>query len=265
MQLFCSMMLGCWLGWVSTVAAESPKYEGMVDDLLAGASFGQTPEQVLERLKDRVRAKYRPELERASGFVELDAIHQRARDTFRRIRDSYVEFQGRTTGWDISPVGTEFRHGTQESMLFVDGANYRDYYFFIRRQLWKCFRVYNDSAFSGGRFETVLEAFEGQLGRAVVRKVARAEGALEQPTAKWSGERSVMEVVDAGSHMVMVVTDTRMVARLPQLRKNALVRKDAHMPILDKVVMSDDELEAWRETQRTAAYKPHPAVRRNAR
>jgi hypothetical protein len=116
------------------VAASANPIAGAVGNLRWGMSTREVKTALKAKIKDR------------SKLQELDS--------------SYVEFDGKSTRWDSSPIAEEYTHGNEEAMLtYKDGDGSENYYFFIGGQLWKWVKLYPAAAFGGHDFAR----FEGKV------------------------------------------------------------------------------------------------------
>lgn len=231
---------------VSSVHAQDAA-DDAADQVLGAADWGMSPVEVLEVIKERLREKYLPELEAVTGALEADRVRQRGRDELQRIKSTYLTFEGRVTGWDVSPVGPEFRHGSDESMMYVDGEQYRDYFFFIKGKLWKVFREFERGALGGSDFDSISAAFSARLGEREPQAGVREPGGDPARFTRWEGGRSRFDLIDGGGHLVMVVSAKLVANRLPDLRRNALPRgrKKEHA-VVEAILLSDEQQEALR-------------------
>ena len=256
------LQLGCVLcvlwasgGAVSARAQDQPTAE-LVAQVLSGAEFGMTPAELLTQIKERIRERYAGDLEAAPGLLERDEIYERARREFRRIKDTYTKFDGRVTGWNVSPIGPEFRHGSDESMLYFEEEQYRDYFFFIRGKLWKCYRQFEPEAFQRRPFEEIANGLVAKLGPAEVQRGPRSADARPQRFLRWEASGAQLEAIDGGAHLVLVATDRSTLVRLAELRRNARSRKPREHAVINGILMTETELETWRDNAGSAASSP---------
>ena len=87
------------------------------------------------------------------------------KDKLRGKDVNSVEFDGRSTTWDNTPVAEEYTHGNEETMLaFRDADGSENYYFFIGGQLWKWSKYYSTSAFGGSDFNRFADKIKAKFG-----------------------------------------------------------------------------------------------------
>jgi hypothetical protein len=81
------------------------------------------------------------------------------------LDSSYVEFDGKPSRWDGTPVGEEYTHGNEEAMLsYKDSDGSENYYFLIGGQLWKWVKLYPAAAFGGSNFGKFSASVEKKFG-----------------------------------------------------------------------------------------------------
>jgi len=193
-----------------------------------------------------VRAEYGPRIKAEHDVVRQDALYREANEAFRRIKDGFVSFDGHKTGWDASSIAEEFRHGTDETMLVVDDARARDLYFFIHGRLWKWYRELKSSP-ARGSFDDVAELLQDQFGKTREQATPRSQGGPAYRSLTWSDDKTRVTALFRGAETCLVFEDGRTLEHLAMLREHALPRADeARSGVLDSVIMSANEREAWR-------------------
>ena len=89
------------------------------------------------------------------------ALKAKAKGAAGSLDSSYVEFNGKTSRYDNTPIGEEYTHGNEEAMLsYKDSDGSENYYFLIGGQLWKWVKLYPASAFGGsnyGKFSATVQ------------------------------------------------------------------------------------------------------------
>ena len=94
------------------------------------------------------------------------ALKGKLKDKARDFENSTVEFDGKKTRWDSSPVAEEYTHGNEEAMMTYKDADGSDnYYFFIGGELWKWVKVYPSASFGGRDFAKFSKKVEGRFGK----------------------------------------------------------------------------------------------------
>ena len=211
--------------------------------------WGMSRRAVLITLKKQLRAEFEEKIRVEQDIVRQDALYEESRERFRAIKDGFVEFNGRKTGWDISPLAPEFRHGSHEAMLVVRGAGIRDHYFFINDRLWKWYREI-PVAKSGG-FDGMSELMAEQFGRAQVVDRPRDEHSPAYASMSWDTRDTRVTVFDRGAETCLVFEARKTLKHLAVLRRNAQPRGKRRNNILEGVLMDEGEREDWRAKERT--------------
>ena len=222
---------------------------GALDKVRAGAiakelkdiRWGMSRSEVLKVLKERIREQYEPRIRRSFDAVKQDALIQEANEAYRAIKRNFVNFNGRITGWDVSPMAPEFRHGTQEAMLVVDGDGSRDFYFFIDNRLWKYYRELEAETFRDLAYDDVAESFRRRFGRGDAGYGEREEGATPSRWVEWTEAGTKLTALERGAHYCLIFEDARTLQHLVLLRKDALPRGKKRNSTVDAILMSDSD------------------------
>jgi hypothetical protein len=95
------------------------------------------------------------------------ALHGKIKDrsAAASLDSSYVEFDGKPSRYDNTPIGEEYTHGNEEAMLsYKDADGSENYYFLIGGQLWKWVKLYPTSAFGGSNYGKFSAAVQKKFG-----------------------------------------------------------------------------------------------------
>ena len=120
---------------------------------------------------------------RRPGTIEEDRIRHEMDDEIRRLRESYVRFDGDRTGWDLSFLRGEFTHGNRESMLVYRDENSQNFYFFIQGRLWKWYKAFDASRLPRARAST--SSRRRCRAASAPRPSARARWSRADPQQHW--------------------------------------------------------------------------------
>ena len=99
--------------------------------------FDLGPEDLLKTLEKWLQEENRQRLREATDPHERDRIQSELGARLQAVKDSYVEFKGQKTGYNVSVVSGDFAHNANEAMMVAPVGRSHDYYFFIRGALWK--------------------------------------------------------------------------------------------------------------------------------
>ena len=89
-----------------------------IEASLDGLQWGMTKTALLALLKQRIRADFEKQIKAERDIVRQDALYQEAQQRYLSIRSGFITFDGRKTGWDVSPLVDEFRHCSGESAQY---------------------------------------------------------------------------------------------------------------------------------------------------
>ena len=158
--------------------------------------WGMSKDDLQKKLIDGVKEKYRPQVAKTKDAVEEDRLRTAASDEMKRIRDSYVDFKGSSTGWDVSFLKGEFTHGNSESMIVQRDKNSQNFYFFINGKLWKWYKAFDAEVFKAGDFSAFADAVQRRFGPAKDASGELAAGSGSRHWLEWQDDKTRLRAVD---------------------------------------------------------------------
>jgi hypothetical protein len=229
----------------ATGAADAPaQASAPISNALGELRWNMNKDELLKVLKARIQRDFEERIKVERDVLRQDALYQEAKNRFQRVRQGFVTFDARKNGWDVSPIADEFRRGTGESMLVVDDGASREYYFFIRGQLWKWYRELKPEANAG--YDQVADLMREQYGKAGTRQIQDAESGTSRAGLSWTDASTRATLIRRGAETCIVFEARAVLAQLAELRKDAVSREQESNRSVDAVVMSDAQREAWR-------------------
>jgi hypothetical protein len=186
-------------------------------------TWGMSKDDVQKKLIDRIKEKYRPLVSKTKDAVEEDRLRTAATNEMKRIKDSFVEFKGTSTGWDVSFLRGEFTHGNSESMLVMRDQNSQNFYFFIREKLWKWYKAFDAEVFKAGDFSGFADALQRRFGTAKDASGELTAASGKRHWLEWQDNKTRLRAVDQTDFYgfyCLVFEDKATVADLPKLRTN---------------------------------------------
>jgi len=156
-----------------------------VDSSLVDLPWGGDSKAVSGWVRQRLERLYAPRLKAAvddNDRAKLRAQLDREVDDFGA---QLVVFDGRRTGYEVSPVAGEFMAGTDETMLVLKDPGGDHFFFFINGKLWK----YAKMLTTENPFPDRIAEQSKRLKKPDRVDTAREDG--DQPTAVravWSGD-----------------------------------------------------------------------------
>ena len=137
---------------------------------LGGFKFGMSKDDVLAAIGKQLDQKYDEKIKGTTDVVQQDRFRKDKRGELDTVKNSFVAFDGKKTGWDVSIVEDEFVHHTEESMLErwenSNGRNERRFFFFFGGKLWKMFISLDVSMLPADKknFDEFQKVMVGQYG-----------------------------------------------------------------------------------------------------
>jgi hypothetical protein len=253
----------------SAKGSEKVPVSAEISKSMGDLTWGMTKEELQKKLIDRVKEHYRPLVAKTHDAVEEDRLRQAATDEMKRIKDSFVEFRGTATGWDVSFLRGEFTHGNGESMLVMRDANSQNFYFFMGGKLWKWYKAFDAEVFPAGDFSTFAGSVQKRFGPAKDAQGELSPGSGKRHWLEWQDDKSRLRAVDQTDFYgfyCLVFEEKATVANLASLRKNAHDVATKHEALVDAVTApgsanadnSSDVVD--RITGKSHAHAPPPAA-----
>lgn len=232
---------------------------------LDGLSWGMSKEGVFKLLKRRIRADFEKQVKAERDIVRQDALYQEAKQRYLRMREGFVKFDGKKTGWDVSPLVEEFRHGSNESLLVVESESAREHYFFINERLYKWYRELKPAAFDGAAadYGRLAERLRKDFGKGKPQVARRNEGGEPLTGVAFKDEQTSVTLLKRGAETCLVYEELATLDRLAVLREHAHPRGPKANGALDMVLMTAAQREAWREQQDREGARRAQAARKD--
>ncbi|ACY16214.1 hypothetical protein [Haliangium ochraceum] len=217
-----------------------------LDELMAGFEFGMTRKQVLRQIKAEVKARYDKKIFATSDVYQQDKLRRERDQEYDRIRGSFVEFDGKIAGWDVSVIDDQFVHNTGESMLVYwenpaatdDRKKQRRFLFFHDNKLYKMVVTLDAGAIAKknrqyGLFRTALER---QYGPARDSEFG----------ASWVDNGLILFALDKLAHydtVCLAVTDMKMSRDVIALRAQREQKVEKRSPIIRAMIGGEGEVD----------------------
>jgi hypothetical protein len=118
--------------------------------LMGPFNFGMSKTKVLKILSRQLDERFEDKIKDTSDIAEQDQLRRKKKTMLKKVKASYVSFEGKKTGWDVSIIDDQFGHKTGESMLVywennADGNDQRRFFFFHEGNLFKMYIALNSS------------------------------------------------------------------------------------------------------------------------
>lgn len=237
----------------ATKKAEPPpmvnaEHKKALAEKFAGFKFGMTKDEVLAVLQKQINERFEEKIKATTDVSMQDRLRKDKKAELARTASTFVDFNGKKTGWDVSIVENEFAHNTNESMMERwendNGKNQRRFFFFYNQRLWKMFISLDVSMIPEDKrnFDTFKGVMESQYGK----------GAVNGGTIAWrAGEfdvRAIDRLKDYGA-LGLVLEDPHVRGEIIALRETKAPPKK-ETPAVIRAVLDVDG-------------KDHPDVKSN--
>jgi hypothetical protein len=144
-----------------------PANAAAITTLKGEFKWGMKLEEVSKIIEKRLAAGYETKLkESANDPTRQDRVRKMMRAEIKDITKGYVEFTGKSTGYDVSIIDQEFVHKAGESMLQAKEETSTRYLFFLNGGLYKMFIAFNKERVADKSFEEFGEIMQTQFGKA---------------------------------------------------------------------------------------------------
>ncbi len=240
-------------GGVSDAHAKNDRVT--IEASLEGLRWGMSKAAVLALLKQRIRADFDEQVKRERDIVRQDVLYQAAKQRYDRVREGFIAFDGRKTGWDVSQLADEFRHGSGEALLVADGEQGREHYFFINGRLWKWYRELKPAAWDGdgASYARMAARLPAEFGAAQPQKSRTSEDGTPLQGTLFEDEQTRVTLLKRGAETCLVYEERATLDQLATLREKALPRGPKQNAALNMVVLTPEQRETWRQQQDQAA------------
>lgn len=209
-------------------------------DLYAGFKFGMTKDEVVAALGKQLDERYNEKIKATTDVSAQDRLRRDKKGEVARIAQSFVAFDGKRTGWDVSIIEEEFAHNTSESMLErwenQDGRNQRRFFFFHEGKLWKMFVSLDVSILPEDKktFDTFVGIMSAKYG----------PGDVEASRITWRTDEFEVRAVDklkSYDALGLVIEDPRVKKDLIALRESKQPPKQETSAVIKAVIDVDQK------------------------
>jgi hypothetical protein len=217
-----------------------------IADALGEVRWGMSKADLLKVFKARIRVEFEQRIKVERDIMRQDALYQAAKDEYRRISENFIEFDVGKSGWDVSPIGSEFTRGNREAMLIVTNKTSRELYFFIQGKLWKWYRELSPEAVNAGDPDEALSVLKQRFGPGKPQKERQNDSQDAYPGSTWSDGSTRVTAMLRGSDTCLILEDVHTIEQLSVLRHHVDPKapKNRVASTIDAILLSGPELEA---------------------
>lgn len=216
----------------------SAEHKKALAEKFAGFKFGMTKDEILAVLQKQINERWEEKIKSTTDVAMQDRYRKEKKAELARTARTYVKFDGKRTGWDVSIIEKEFAHHTGESMMErwenEGGKNNRRFFFFYNDRLWKMFISLDVSMIPEDKrnFETFKGVMENQYGK----------GLVDGSTIAWRAGDFDARAVDRlrdYSALGLVVEDPRVRGEVLALRASKAPPKKETPAVIRAVIDKD--------------------------
>jgi len=200
--------------------------------------FGMTKEEVIANLSKSINEQYEEKIKATTDMMVQDRLRKERKAEITRVEKTYVAFEGKKGGWDVSIVEEEFAHNTGESMIEKwekeDGKNNRRFFFFHEGKLYKMFIQLDVSILPEDKRN--FETFKG------VMTASYGAGDVEADRITWRTPEFEVRAIDklkAYGAVALVIEDPRVKKELVAIRESKAPPKAETNPVIKAIVDKD--------------------------
>jgi len=220
---------------------------GSLVPMMDGFKWGMSPTDVvnahnsiggvIDRDFDPLLAKVQPGIQQKT----LEADRDNRKLAFQR---SLIEFKDVPTGYDATPLKTEYTYRNKESLLYIDRAGKKRYFFFIAGRLWKLYDEIplDETSPLGPTFKDAITKLQTNLGAAGRVRAADPSKGLITTTVDWQDATTHLRALDR-SRIVAVVLEERStlnnIAQLRSMKPDDPLALDPSISVITKGGISD--------------------------
>jgi hypothetical protein len=226
--------------------ADAPTVNSLAGSL-EGFRWGMTHTDVI-RVMNRTGGvfdrDYNPRLARMQPGVAMQDVEAERDNRKRAFAASWVKFEDTPTGFDNTNIHSEYTYRNHESVMYVDRAGKRRYFFFIGtspgERLWK---IYDDVPLKqggvlGATFQQAVTKLNVQYSTPGRIRAADPSRGLMHTVADWQDGSTHLRAEDLGSSVAVVLEERSTLGNLAQLRPNKPVDPLAMDPSIAAVTHS---------------------------
>jgi hypothetical protein len=246
-------------------AGDAPSVATLVP-MMNGFKWGQSPTDVLTAhigIGGVIDRDYDPQLTKVQPGVQQKALEADRDNRKAAFQRSLIEFKDTPTGYDATPLKTEYSYRNKESLMMIDRAGKKRYFFFLGGRLWK---IYDEIALDetsplGATFKDAITKLQTNLGtQGRVRAADPAKG-LIVTTVDWQDANTHLRALDRGKIVAVVLEERNTLNNLAQLRANKVddpLALDPSISVVTKGGISDPNARPGASASASAGKKQPP-------
>jgi len=193
--------------------------------MMDGFKWGQSPQDVINAhigINGVIDKDFDPLLSRVQPGVQQKALESDRDNRKAAFQRSLIEFKDVPTGYDATPIKTEYSYKNRESLLMIERAGKRRYFFFIGApaRLWKMYDEIplDETGPLGKTYQDAITKLQGALSVAGRVRAADASKGLITTTVDWQDASSHLRALDRKRIVAVVLEERQTLGNLDRLR-----------------------------------------------
>jgi hypothetical protein len=224
---------------VKKKAGPTAEQKKALGEVMGAFTFGMSKDDVIKTITSQLNERYAEKIAETSDVYVQDKLRREKKKELKRITKSYVQFEGKKTGWDVSIVDDQFGHKTDEAMLVhwenEGGRDQRRFFFFHEGSLYKMFIAIGASQIQEDQrnFEFFKGLMEARFG----------EGDVNPRGVSWgTGDFSVDALDKLGFYgsFCLVIAKPDVVKAVAAAREAVKTEKKSNA-LIDAVIEGEDD------------------------
>jgi hypothetical protein len=204
-------------GDAPTVSSLAPMMEGF--------KWGQSPTDVTNMFNQTggiIDRDFDKDLVKAQPGIQQKALEGERDNRKAAFVRSLIEFKNTPTGYDATPLKTEYSYRNKESLLMSDRLGKKRYFFFISNRLWKIYDeiAHDETSPLGATFKDSITLLQTNLGVAGRVRAADPSKGIIATTVDWQDATTHLRAIDRGRIVAIVLEERNTLNNLAQLRAN---------------------------------------------
>lgn len=217
--------------------------------LMGPFNFGMSKEKVLKVLSQQLDERFEDKIKETSDVYAQDALRRQKKAEVEKVKSSYIEFEGKKSGWDVSIIDDQFGHKTDESMLVywennANGNDQRRFFFFHMGHLYKMYIALNSSMLpvEQRNFDFFKTLMIKRYGAGKLITQTKRSGAIVPVAVDWAARKHHVQAIDKVSFygsFCLMIADPGVEATVAEARDSAKEAKQGNA-VIDSMLEGDD-------------------------
>jgi hypothetical protein len=223
-------------------AGDAPNVRQPLSPLLgADLRFGMTHIQVINahtKVNGIIDQEYAPALARLQPGVRMQSLEAERDNRKVAFDHSFIRFGDTPTGFDASPIKSEYSYRNHESIQQLNRQNGRRFFFYFgdppATRLWKIYDEVSlrDGGPYGATFHEAVAKINQQFGGTGRTRPVDAANGIDYPTVDWQDQYTHLRLIDRSREQIVgiVVEERATLNNLATLRANKPIDRFALDP-----------------------------------